>query len=461
MQTTASRFTYKGISLLPLLLLIPLVILCFSDHWAYDEATTYVKVMDVSWMDIVNYNIYNLANNHVLNSLYFKWLQQLGADNLFFFRLPSLLAFFFYYLYIGKLLRMKADYQLHHIDQLMLFIWPYLVYFAQGRGYGIAMTAFIAGLYHYKLYLEESKPRHLLYFVLLNCLASLSIFSFLYPFAAMVIIVGIRRFMEIIKSPIRILIFVMAIPVVFYVAVKGIVVSECDPAVIGRETLFKGGSISSIISFLALMEFAPDKLFFILKALISITMVPVLFLLVKRTRWHIEITIILVSILLLVVSHYAMGALYPVYRGVAYIIMLLLLSFAYTNFKRNYFITAHFMAIILSGCIYLGYLFYFKAQKCSYDALQDVKYKTDMVLVGENHPGTSADNYMYFNGSYNVLTIDSDDSTTFERTLDTANYLICKPEQLAWSRNRDYFEEMYPVASFFYYNKIFYKRKGH
>ena len=454
-----SKFTYKGVSLLPLFLFIPLLILSFSDHWAYDESLSYVSIIGLSPWEIITYSPFNLANNHVLNSLYYLLLQKNDVQSLFWFRLPSLIAFFFYYYLIGRLLKQKDDYQLRHIDQLMLFLWPYSIYFAQARGYGIALVGFAAGLYFYKEYLKDAKVKHLLYFVLLNCLASISLFSFIFPFAAMIIIVGLRRFREIITSPVRILVLAISLPVAWYAATMGQIASEFDPGIIGRDTLFKGGTISSLISFMSLMEFAPDHVFIACKWLITLTMLPVLFYMVKRATLHIEITIILVTLALLVFAHYTMGAMYPVYRGVAYMIFLFLLSFVYSNYKRNIFYTIHFSAIILVGIVYLGYIFHFKAQKCSNDYLVEVAADPGVIIVDDGHKTAWADNYMQYRDTLKVVSLQSFDTAGFDNTLDTAKYLVCKPERFALCKRQDEFEPQYRVSTFFYYNTVFYKRK--
>lgn len=461
MSGLSSKLTYKGFSVLPLLLFIPLAVLSGSDHWAYDEAMTCVNIVDITPAQLFHYEKFRYANHHLLNSLYFHFLYHSGADLMWLFRLPSLLAFFFYYFFIAQLLTQQDGYKLNHIDQLMLFLWPYSIYFAQARGYSIAMVAFLGALYFFKLYLKEAQVKNLLFFVLLSCLACISIFSFLFPFAAMMVILGLQRFKEIIRSPVRIIVLAICLPAVLYVVDKGQLVSKYDPSIIASDTLFRGGTLSSMISFMALMDFAPDNVFVIFKWLITLTLIPVLILMVTRMKMYVEITIVLVTLLLLIVAHYAMGAMYPLYRGVAYMVILLLLSFAYSNFKRNIFYTTHFLAIIVVGCTYLGYIFWFKAQKSTYDVLTYSLKDKSTILIDHYHMSAAADNYVHFDGKLDVVTLDSEDTTGFNNTAENARYIVCQPERMSVYKHKDEFEEVYPVASFFYYNKVFYKRKGH
>ncbi|MCB0697223.1 MAG: hypothetical protein KDC07_07650 [Chitinophagaceae bacterium] len=456
-----SWLTYKGVSTLPLLLIIPLLILGFSNHWSYDESTTYTNIIHASPRQIFQYEQYNLANNHVLNSLYYKWLENMGVKTMFLFRLPSFLMFFVYFWAVSRLLKDKEGYQLRHIDQVMLYMWPYYIYFAQARGYALAMICLLAMIIHLRHYMADGKPRQLLYIILLGCLGSISIFSFLFPVVAIFIIAGISRFSETIKSPVRILIFAISIPVFLYIFDKGQIVSKYDPAIIGRDSLFRGGTLSSLISFLSLNEFAPVNVFLTLKWIIVAALVPAAVVFIRKGKIYVELTIVLITLLLLVAAHYAFGAMYPIYRGVAYIIMLVLLSFAYTNFKKNIFNTIFFLSIILAGFVYMGYLFYFESRNNMDDVLAYVAEKPGTLLVEDVHPAALAVNHMRHNDTLDIINnCITEDLPCFDNALDTAKYVVCLPGRLKQAGREQDFEYLYPVATFFYNNKLFYKRKG-
>lgn len=460
MQAAASRFTYKGVSVLPLFLLVPLIILNFSPHWSYDESTTYVKMLGVSPARIIAYENYNLANNHVLTTLYYWCVHKMGAQSLFIFRLPSLLMFFVYFWLISKLLKEQKDYQLRHIDQLMLYLWPFSIYFAQARGYAIAMVSFMGCLLLLKFYLRDGKLSQLFLFVILGCISSLSIFSFVFPFIAMTLILGISRFMQIIKSPLRILILALAIPMLLYIFDKGQIISKNDPAIIGRDSLFRGGTLSSLISFLTLNEFAPRNLFLLFKVIFTISLLPVLFLIVKRAKWYLEATIIVVTLLLFVFSHYVLGAQYPIYRAVAYLIILFLLCFAYSNFKKSVFFTAHFSVVIFIGCVYLGIIFYYHSHKSMNDVMDYVAANPGALVVEEMNQAPQASNQMMHNGKLDINNnCIVDDYPCFDNALDTVRYVICRPHRIVQSGKSANFEPVYKVATYFDLDKVFYKRK--
>ncbi|MBZ0099957.1 MAG: hypothetical protein K8F30_12780, partial [Taibaiella sp.] len=424
MQQYSSWLTYRGVSVLPLVMALPLFILACSEHWSYDEAMTYMNILDATPMEVIRYEKYRFANNHVLNSLYFLVLNKAGVTSLLAYRLPNFLAFFIYFWLISKLLKEQPGYQLRHIDQLMLYLWPYAVYFAQGRGYAMALVCMLGALVVLKRYLDEGKPQQLLGIVLLGGLSSLSIFSFIFPFASMLIVAGLSRFRQVIKSPLQWLILVLALPVAWYIFDKGRVVSEYDYSIIGGQSLFRGGTLSSLVSFLALTDLVPNNVFLALKVLILLTLAPALYLLIRRGTMYLELTIALVTMLLLVVAHYAFGAMYPLYRSAAYLVILLLLAFTYSNFRKNVLYTLHFSAITISGLIFMGYLFYFMSQKSMDDVLNEIAADPGPVLIQDVHPAPMAVNHMRRQDSLDLNVCITYDTPCFDRQLDTAKYVI-------------------------------------
>lgn len=453
--------TYNGVSYLPLFLFIPFLILAFSDHWAYDECWTYVSTLDTNPAEIINYTKFKYANNHVLNTLYFYFLQSAGVKTMVLYRLPSLLSFFIYFHFISLLLKGQEGYAVRHLDQLVLYLWPYSIYFVMGRGYALGMATFVGALYFFKQYLKHDQIKHLLYFVLLGSVSSLSIFSFLFPFVAMVIILGMSKFSAIIKSPLRIAVLALYLPVLWYVYDKGSIINEYDTNIIGGESLFRGGTISSLISFLASMDVLPHKAFLVFKFIISGTLLTLLYVFIKRRRWYIELSIAVVTILLFVLSHYAFGALYPMFRGVAYLILLFYLPFIYSHFKKNKLMGANFVAVLLAGVYFYGTIFYFYSHKSTKDVLADVAKAPATILFEDMHRAGIADNHMFHNDSLSIINCETDSTEKFLQNMDTVKYLLAKPETLEKYGYTDKFVPQYEVATFIYFDKVFYKRKEH
>ncbi len=451
--------TYNGVSYLPLILSIPFIILAFSDHWAYDEAWSYIAAIDTNPWEIITYSKFKYANNHVLNTLYFYYLQLAGVKSIFLYRLPAVLSFFIYYHFISRLLKSEEGYAVRHLDQLVLYLWPYSVYFFQGRGYGLAMASFVGALFFFKQYLKGGLVKHLLYFVLLGVLSSVSLFSFLFPFVAMVIILGISRFSSIIKSPVRILVLALYLPVMWYIYDKGSIVNEYDTNIIGSNSLLQGGTISSLISFSSIMDFVPYKVFITFKVMITGTLLTLLYIFIKRKKWYVELSVIAVTLLLFVLSYYLVGAQYPMYRGVAYLILLVYLPFVYSHFKKNKMMGAHFVAVLIIGVTYVSILFYYTAQKSTKDVLADVSKDPHAILFEDIHRAGKAVNHMFHNDTLQVINCPTDSTGKFMRTIDTVKYVLCSPQTIDTLQLTDKFELQYKVATFLAFDKAFYIRK--
>ncbi|MCB0699943.1 MAG: hypothetical protein H6551_08375 [Chitinophagales bacterium] len=454
-------YYFKKSTIIPYLVLVPIIILSFSDMWAYDESWTYVNTIGNTPGELIAYSKYKIANHHVLNSLYFRWLQELGIKSIFFYRLLSLLTYFLYILFITKLLyREEEEYKPDYWGLAALYLWPYTIYFGQGRGYALAMVSLLMALYYMKTYLKSANQKHLLYFILAGSISSLSIFSFCFPFIAMMIILGLYRFMEIVKSPVRILIFALYLPVLYYVFDKGKVISEYDLNIIGADSLFKGGTLSSLISFMGLLDFVDHKYFMIFKIALTATLLPVLFIMIRRGKLYLEILVALVTIALLVVSHVLFGSQYPLFRGTAYILIMLYLSIVYTNRKGNIFVKAHLAVVSIVGVIYLGILISFMMQKNDNDVLNYVaEHGSNKILVEDVHPATNAYDIMYHDNKIDLVQCEDDAMDIFERNIDSVNFIVCKAETAAEYGIDKRFEPIYPVARFFECNKIFYMRK--
>ena len=83
-------------AILSLFFFLLLLIYAFIHPWEYDEAWTYLSVQHESFFDLLSYSHFNIANNHILNSIWFKLMQVAGCRNVVFYRLVSLVSFWPY-----------------------------------------------------------------------------------------------------------------------------------------------------------------------------------------------------------------------------------------------------------------------------------------------------------------------------------------------------------------------------
>jgi hypothetical protein len=86
------------------------------------------------------------ANNHILISLWGRLIFQLGGENFFWFRLPSLLGFVLYFWGLYRIITQRSETISWTLCIAFLGIVsiPYVLeYFAYARGYGISLGCFI------------------------------------------------------------------------------------------------------------------------------------------------------------------------------------------------------------------------------------------------------------------------------------------------------------------------------
>src|ERR1044072_6305563 len=76
-----------------LLSISSVLFISYSYDWQWDEAWTYRDILNNSLWDLLTYSKFKYANNHLINSFYFKLLQYCDIKNVLIFRLLSVLGF--------------------------------------------------------------------------------------------------------------------------------------------------------------------------------------------------------------------------------------------------------------------------------------------------------------------------------------------------------------------------------
>src|SRR5712664_1448799 len=111
--------------------------------WEVDEAWTFVSVEHESIPDLITYAHFNIANHHLLNSIWFRIIQSTGLHAVIFYRLASLISFPFYCFFLYKVVTYKATFWQNRSDWwlILFFLPPIMVYFSLGRGYGMATAS--------------------------------------------------------------------------------------------------------------------------------------------------------------------------------------------------------------------------------------------------------------------------------------------------------------------------------
>ncbi len=428
------------------LFFVPLLIMAYRAEWQYDEAWTYLGILRSSPGEIAAYTKFKLANNHVFNSLYFHWLQGLGAKTELTYRLSSLLSYVLYNLFLYRLLE-QAGYKRANWSFIVLFLLPYMGYFALGRGYAPALTCFTISLYYYKSFAERKSLAHLLYFILSGSLAALSLFSFLFPFIAMVLLLALGNFKTVLK-PRYLIVMLIVLPVMLYVYVMGKVVNTYDLYIIGGNSLFRNGALSSVLSYLSLGEMVSQHLFLLFKVALCITGLPAVIVLIKRRVLYTEHVIILVAILLMLAAHYLFAAKYPMSRGLLYILLLFYLPFIYASAKKNYLLGIHLLVVAALGICNMDLLLKKSMRHKSYDALAYVSKTHKPLFVDNVNPNVQLYDYLFFHNSVKLLQYEMEEpevSKSFYRALDTVSYVICTQANLKVKGANTLFSKIYKL----------------
>lgn len=344
-----------------ILVLLLLAALAVFAEWEYDEAWTFVSTGGLSIQNIISYNPYYYANNHLLNSLWFKLLQQFSLYQPIYYRLLSLLMYMVFCQYILKIARAGDDSKQPGIWIAVFCLLPFIPYFASGRGYSIAIAMFAGAYYYYLRHEMTRQARDFFLFILLACLSSIAIFSFLYAGLSLYLLYLYKEIKRLKGGTpaylaIRAAISILLLATIIYVYYAGSIINKNDVNIIGAPSLIKG-TVSSLVSFICLQGKLSGLPFAIARGMFLLSLLPVVFIIIKKRLLYDEFIMVLIVLLLLIVSHSLTGSLYPMGRSVAYLVLMLYLGL-YRAYSRHssVFFNIHFAVIILLGLVHFSYL---------------------------------------------------------------------------------------------------------
>jgi len=389
----------EKISLAGLSLFIVLIVRAFLNDWEYDEAWTYNGIYSNSIIDLFLYSKFKIGNHHLLNSLYFKLLQSFSISHVFFYRLISLLSFLtFFYANINILKSLKVN----KYFILFIVIAPYLVYFTLGRGYGFGLATFSCSLMYLIKYKDEQSLLQGYSFVIFGILSTLSIFSFLYGFAAMILLYlyynrsKLLSYHTIIQMTIVLLTFL-------YVYYAGKIITSSDPNIIGSESILKNGTISSIVAdFTGCVYLQGFEFYKILKIIfVFLLSLPFIFITIKKDSRKLFlksssglILIIVLTILLLIISNSLFHSKYPYGRSVIYLHYIIVIVIAVSTrfyLKRIYYLP---LIILLAFSIFINIQQYRTLSKPSIKEILESTKESPLFITGHN-PNIKLINQLY------------------------------------------------------------------
>jgi len=405
--------------------IIVCALLIIRQEWEYDEAWSYIEVTHNTPYELIQYAHFTLANNHIINSLFIKLIQSFGVENVIFYRVLSFCSLFIYSIYYYKFIKLKlknADDDGKGVAQFPIvyflpYILPFFYQFSQARGYSLAIAGNMASIYYFFKLCDRYSTKNTVLFIVFGALSSLSIFSFIFPFASMLIFITLKKRKDILiklKSPIYALAHIMMLffllLVVYYIYEIGKALNTYDLCIAGGNSLFKSGMLSSLFSFLALQGIVTNHLFFIvIRTSIFITLIPALYILYKNIKMPNEHKLFILTILLILISHFFFKSKYPFTRTISYLLLFFYLPFLVLNIKNKthkFIYNIHFFLLISIGLYGIAALFRTAFSKNTYGALAYINnnFPNVPIFFDLHNPNIDLYNQFYFQGKLPVKT---------------------------------------------------------
>lgn len=161
----------------------------YSLSFTHDESLSYQKVIHDSFMQIVSNNThYVSANNHILNSLFMKWQEQLFGSSELSLRLHSLLAHAVFLFFTFKIIADITSRSVGNVwgtaiilpAYILVHVNPYLLdFFSLARGYALAIALMTVSIYYFLQFLNHTNQRTLAISLTTACMAVLANFAVL------------------------------------------------------------------------------------------------------------------------------------------------------------------------------------------------------------------------------------------------------------------------------------------
>ena len=196
-QMRFSRYYLQSalIFLIGTILFLYVIIKANYASFTHDESFTYLHYCHQSFMEIISFSDW-YTNNHILNSLFMKYSEQVFGNSELALRLPNLLLLLVYMLYSYCLFKDKNI--LFTIMIFLLLCTNYILMdlFGMARGYGMSCGFMVMSLYHFIEYLKNYKKTNLFLFHLGALLASLSNFTLITFYLASLLVYNLIMYLH-------------------------------------------------------------------------------------------------------------------------------------------------------------------------------------------------------------------------------------------------------------------------
>ena len=426
--------------------------------WDYDEAWTWLSVKNESVADLVLYRHFKIANNHILNSLWFKLMQAAGCRHVIFYRAASLLCYIPYCYFLWKAITWKTSFPTPKASWWLIFFFlpPMLTWFSLGRGYAMAITFFMGSLYYMKAWLDEKRTPDYWKFFCCGVISSLAIVSFLFPFLGMIIYIFFRSGGKVFSAR-NIVSAVLVLPLTGYIYYVGKTIILNDKLINGTDHLIVNGMYSTLIGFLGIYDFifpSPEllehlDLVLISKILVTLSLIPVVWIMVRKrkARAFPELTLLLLITLVLLGAHFVLKAKYPSDRSAIYFLFLLYIPIIlYIIREKNKFFKLHYFVMLFFSVVNFALFFYAFTRPNLYQVMAAKPVRSYTILSDFPNLPDQLYNELYFDGRlqfHYIATSFETDWDKVDRTIASAlkegaaDYLIV--QRSTWLRDQSMF----------------------
>ena len=325
-----------------------------TTSYTHDESYTYTHYVHQGFMDIVSYKT-PYTNNHILNTVVMKYCELLFGSSELSLRLPNILAFILYSIFIILLLY-KYIPKLMFPFYLLMVLNPHLLdFFALARGYGLSFAFLLMSLYYLSLYFTSKQNKHLILFNVGAFLSVMSNFSLLNYYVAALIVYNIVSYVVLKidstsnnyhfykQNKINIVSVILS-GMVLYEPLRRI--SKMSLLDFGGKNGFMEDTVgTAIYSFFYEMYLTPFletifKVFIV--SVVALTLIIILKAIVQRniTLFKVHISLVLINLILLAIvtitiaQHLILGNDYYIHRFALFFYPIFILNFI---FLLNYF----------------------------------------------------------------------------------------------------------------------------
>lgn len=227
----------SNIILNTVIVIVSIILLIYTGYRAatlsfiIDESLSFNVFSPLSFMDIVSYKI-PTANNHMINSLFLKYISQLFGTTEFLLRSPSLVSHLIYIIFSYKIIKKVSSPLIGLAGFLLLNLNPFMLdYFSLARGYAMAVSCTVVSIYFLFNYIESNKVKNLNWTFVFAMLAVLSNFCLLIFYISLVAVINLYwvasqshfKFNALLRKNIRVFLYSFLLAVIMFEPIRKLV----------------------------------------------------------------------------------------------------------------------------------------------------------------------------------------------------------------------------------------------